>query len=88
MHKAVHWRDKTPATRTRAIPFSLSLRLRRICSTDPSFFNKRCCELINFLALRGYSRRLLIYIYWEARLLFDFSFFEVPLYCFESNKKQ
>ena len=42
----------------RTIPFSLGLRLRRICSTD-HFFNKCCYELINFLALRGYSRRLL-----------------------------
>ena len=30
----------------------------KTCSTD-NFFNKRCYELINFLALRGYSRRLL-----------------------------
>ena len=47
-----------PAHTKRTIPFSLALRLRRICSTD-HFFNKRCYELINFLALRGYSRRLL-----------------------------
>ena len=30
----------------RTIPFSLALRLRRICLTD-DFFNKRCRELIN-----------------------------------------
>ena len=47
-----------PAHTKRIIPFSLALRLRRICSTD-HFFNKRCYELINFLALRGYSRHLL-----------------------------
>ena len=47
-----------PAHTKRTIPFSLALRLRRICSTD-HFFNKRCYELINYLALRGYSRRLL-----------------------------
>ena len=47
-----------PAHTKRTIPFSLALRLRRICSTD-HFFSKRCYELINFLALRGYSRRLL-----------------------------
>ena len=45
-----------PAHTKRIIPFSLALRLRRICSTD-HFFNKRCYELINFLALRGYSRQ-------------------------------
>ena len=47
-----------PAHTKRTIPFSLALRLRRIWSTD-HFFNKRCYELINYLALRGYSRRLL-----------------------------
>ena len=48
-----------PAHTKRTIPFSLALRLRRICSTD-HFFNKRCyAELINYLALRGYSRRRL-----------------------------
>ena len=34
------------------------VKMCRICSTD-HFFNKRCYELINFLALRGHSRRLL-----------------------------
>ena len=47
-----------PAHTKRTIPFSLALRLRRFCSTD-HFFNKHCYELINFLALRGYSHRLL-----------------------------
>ena len=47
-----------PAHTKRTIPFSLALRLRRICSTD-HFFNKRCYELINYLALRGYSGGLL-----------------------------
>ena len=36
-----------PAHTKRTIPFSLTLRLRRICSTD-HFFNKRCYELITF----------------------------------------
>ena len=44
-----------PAHTKRTIPFSLALRLRRICSTD-DFFNKLCDKLINFLELRGYSR--------------------------------
>ena len=47
-----------PAHTKRTIPFSLALRLRRICSTD-IFFSKRCQELINFLQSRGYSRRFL-----------------------------
>ena len=47
-----------PTHTKRTIPFSLVLRLRRICSTD-IFFNKRCQELINFLALRGCRRRFL-----------------------------
>ena len=44
-----------PVHTKRTIPFSLALRLRRICSTD-DFFNKLCDKLINFLELRGYSR--------------------------------
>ena len=47
-----------PAHTKHTIPFSLALRLRRIFSTD-HFFNKRCYEQINYLALREYSRRLL-----------------------------
>ena len=38
-----------------AIPFSLFLRLRRICSTD-TFFDNRSEELIKHLVKRGYSR--------------------------------
>ncbi|XP_078374399.1 uncharacterized protein LOC144657936 [Oculina patagonica] len=38
-----------------AIPFSLFLRIRRICSTD-AFFDKRSGELIKHLIKRGYSR--------------------------------
>ena len=37
------------------IPFSLFLRIRRICSTD-AFFDKRSEELIKHLVQRGYSR--------------------------------
>ena len=39
----------------KAIPFSLFLRIRRICSTDP-FFDQRNRELIEYLIKRGYSR--------------------------------
>ena len=37
------------------IPFSLFLRIRRICSADP-FFDQRGRELIEYLTKRGYSR--------------------------------
>ena len=33
------------------------------------------------------ATNLIFYIYCEARLLFNLSFFEVPLSCFESNKQ-
>ena len=39
----------------KAIPYSLALRLRRICSTDEAF-NNRCNELTNYLVKRGYKR--------------------------------
>ena len=39
----------------KANPFSLSLRIRRICSTD-TFFDQRSRELIEYLIKRGYSR--------------------------------
>ena len=39
----------------KAIPFSLFLRIRRICSTD-TFFDQRSRELIEYLTKRGYSR--------------------------------
>ena len=42
----------------RTIPFSLALRLRRICSTD-TFFNQRCKELIAYLVKRGYNQSFL-----------------------------
>ena len=42
----------------RTIPFSLALRLRRICSTN-IFFHNRCGQLINYLVKRGYSRSFL-----------------------------
>ena len=42
----------------KVIPFSLFLRIRRICSTD-TFFDQRSRELIEYLTKRGYSRTLL-----------------------------
>ena len=38
-----------------AIPFSLALRLRRICSTDATF-NTRAAQLTTYLLKRGYNR--------------------------------
>ena len=37
----------------KAIPFSLFLRIRRICSTD-TFFDQRSRRLIEYLIKRGY----------------------------------
>ena len=42
----------------RAIPFSLALRLRRICS-NPDNYKLRTNELINYLADRGYDKTFL-----------------------------
>ena len=44
-----------PNQTKKAIPFSLFLRIRRICSTE-TFFDQRSRELIEYLAKRGYSR--------------------------------
>ena len=46
-----------PNYTTKAIPFSLFLRIRRICSTD-IFFDQRSRELIEYLNKRGSSRTL------------------------------
>jgi len=42
----------------RSIPYSLGLRLRRICSDDTAF-NKRCDELAEHLKKRGYKEKLI-----------------------------
>ena len=42
----------------RSIPYSLGLRLRRICSDDTAF-NKRCHELAEHLKKRGYKEKLI-----------------------------
>ena len=41
-----------------SIPYSLALRLKRICSTDESF-QKRKKELINYLTNRGYKTKFI-----------------------------
>ena len=47
-----------PQHTKRAIPFSLALRLRRICS-NPDNYRLRTNELINYLANRGYDKTFL-----------------------------
>jgi hypothetical protein len=47
-----------PCHTKKAIPFSLALRLRRICSTDQAF-NTRSAELTSYLLKRGYNRYFL-----------------------------
>ena len=47
-----------PSHTKKAIPYSLALRLRRICSTDQSF-KTRTSELISYLLKRGYSLNFL-----------------------------
>ena len=46
-----------PLHTKKAIPFSLALRLRRICSTDATF-NTRAAQLTTYLLKRGYSRNV------------------------------
>ena len=46
-----------PLHTKKAIPFSLALRLRRICSTDETF-NTRAAQLTTYLLKRGYNRNL------------------------------
>ena len=47
-----------PIHTRRAVPFSLALRLRRICSTNETF-TPRTNELIDYLHKRGYNRYFL-----------------------------
>ena len=53
LHSSCH-----PIHTKRAIPFSLALRLRRICSTNETF-TLRTNELIDYLHKRGYNRYFL-----------------------------
>ena len=45
-----------PLHTKKAIPFSLALRLRRICSTDKAF-ETRAAQLTSYLLKRGYSHK-------------------------------
>jgi len=46
-----------PLPTKKAIPFSLALRLRRICSTDATC-NTRAAQLTTYLLQRGYNRTI------------------------------
>ena len=45
---------KSSLSYKKAIPYSLALRLRRICSKD-EFFEHRSAELLSYLTKRGYK---------------------------------
>ena len=47
-----------PLHTKKATPFSLALRLRRICSTDETF-NTRTAQLTTYLLKRGYKRNFI-----------------------------
>ena len=53
LHSSSH-----PYHTKKSIPYSLALRLRRICSTD-EFFERRSAELQTYLTKRGYKRRFI-----------------------------
>ena len=54
-HQHLLYSSCHPLHTKKAIPFSLALRLRRICSTDATF-NARAAQLTTYLLKRGYSR--------------------------------
>ena len=53
-HQHLLYSSCHPYHTKKAIPYSLALRLRRICSTDEAF-NNRCNELTEYLVKRGYK---------------------------------
>ena len=56
-HQHLLYSSCHPSHTKKAIPFSLALRLRRICSTDETF-NTRAAQLTTYLLKRGYNRNL------------------------------
>ena len=62
LHSSCH-----PLQTKRAIPFSLALRLRRICSSDETFA-LRTTELIQYLNNRGYNLSFLKHVYNSNRV--------------------
>ena len=57
-HQYLNWTSCHPRHTKTSIPYSLALRLRRICSTN-DFFEKRARELHNILLERGYKNKLI-----------------------------
>ena len=57
-HQYLNWTSCHPRHTKTAIPYSLALRLRRICSTE-DFFKKRTDQLHNILLDRGYKEKLI-----------------------------
>ncbi|KAL9966710.1 hypothetical protein ACROYT_G024826 [Oculina patagonica] len=57
-HQYLNWTSCHPRHTKTSIPYSLALRLRRICSTNV-FFEKRARELHNILLERGYKNKLI-----------------------------
>ena len=55
-HQYLKWTSCHPCHTKGAIPYSLALKLRRICSEN-AFFEKRARELFNILLDRGYKRK-------------------------------
>ena len=58
-HQHLLYTSCHPNHTKKAIPYSLALRLRHICSTNEAF-NIRCDELTNYLLKRGYKRPFLL----------------------------
>ncbi|KAL9966489.1 hypothetical protein ACROYT_G024571 [Oculina patagonica] len=56
-HQYLNWTSCHPRHTKTAIPYSLALRLRRICSTN-NYFENRIKELHAILLERGYKNRL------------------------------
>ena len=54
-HQHLLYSSCHPLHTKKAIPFSLALRLRRICSTDATF-HTRTAQLTTYLLKRGYNR--------------------------------
>ena len=54
-HQHLLYSSYHPLHAKKAIPFSLALHLRRICSTDETF-NLRAAQLTTYLLKRGYKR--------------------------------
>ena len=65
-HQYLNWTSCHPRHTKISIPYSLPLRLRRICS-DNHFFEKRARELHNILLERGYKNKLIKECIMKAR---------------------